>query len=134
MFKSLCCITALVIALTMTMTVHAADAGSDTKTVNLDKDPHLQGWWKFDETKGTTAADSSTHKRKGTLKEGLSFDKHSVPGKFGKAIMIDKDNDRAVEINGYKGVTGTQARTVAAWIKKTIQEVKSSNGEKMTAE
>ncbi|HEC03530.1 MAG TPA: hypothetical protein ENI81_08335, partial [Phycisphaerales bacterium] len=45
-------------------------AGKDTPAT-LDKDPHLVGWWKLDETSGKTAADSSGHKRKGTLKEDL---------------------------------------------------------------
>jgi hypothetical protein len=88
----------------------------------LDKDPHLVGWWKLDETSGKTAADSSKHKRKGTLKEDLSFDKGAAPGRIGKALRFG-DNGY-VQITGYKGVVGTKPRTVAAWIKTT-----SSKGE-----
>ena len=51
------------------------------KPVTLDTDPNLVGWWKFDETAGNIAADSSGHKRDGTLKGDLSFDKNSAPGK-----------------------------------------------------
>ena len=81
----------------------------------LDTDPHLVGWWKFDETAGKTAADSSLHNRKGTLTGGLSFDKCSAEGRVGKALRLDgKDY---VEIAEYKGVTGTKPRTIAAWIK-----------------
>lgn len=90
---------------------------ADEKTPTLDNDPHLMGWWKLDETSGKTAADSSKHKRKGTLKEELSFDKGSAPGKIGKALKLGEDE--FVEITGYKGVVGTKPRTVAAWIKTT---------------
>ena len=82
----------------------------------LDTDPHLMGWWKFDETAGKTASDSSKHKRHGTLEE-LTFDKASVDGKVGKALKLDRDD--AIDIKGYKGVTGTAPRTVTAWIKTT---------------
>ncbi|MCX5647947.1 MAG: LamG domain-containing protein [Planctomycetota bacterium] len=81
----------------------------------LDADPHLAAWWKFDDASGTTAADSSTHGRAGTLQGGLSFDKDSVPGRIGKALSLDGKG--SVEVTGYKGVTGTAPRTVAAWVK-----------------
>ncbi len=85
-----------------------------TDAVALDKDPNLVGWWKFDDADGTTAADSSKHKRKGSLK-GLSFDKNSAAGKTGKALSFDGRG--SVEITGYKGIAGGKTRTVAAWIK-----------------
>jgi hypothetical protein len=84
--------------------------------VVLDRDPNLAGWWKFDETGGKIAADASGHKRDGMLKNGLSFEASSVPGKTGKAIRLD-GNEASIEVANYKGVTGTRARTVAAWIK-----------------
>jgi hypothetical protein len=93
------------------------------KPITLDTDPHLAGWWKFDEASGKTAADSSKHGRKGTLKGGSSFDKDSVTGRIGKALKLD-GGDGCVEITKYKGVTGTRPRTVAVWIKTT-----SSRGE-----
>jgi hypothetical protein len=76
----------------------------------------LVGWWRFDETSGTTAADSSGHGREGMLKGGLSFDSNSVEGRAGKALELGSEADSVV-IKGYKGITGTQARSVAAWIK-----------------
>ena len=84
----------------------------------LDTDPNLAAWWKFDETSGATAADSSRYRRKGVLKGGLSFDKNSAPGRTGRALTFD-GNDDYVEITGYKGVAGTQPRTVTAWVKTT---------------
>jgi hypothetical protein len=90
-------------------------------TVTLDTDPNLVGWWKFDDVSGKIAADSSRHGRKGTLKGGLSFDTDSVSGRIGKALKFDGE-DEYVQISGYKGVTGTRPRTVAAWLKTTADE------------
>ncbi|UCE47872.1 MAG: hypothetical protein JSW47_20015, partial [Phycisphaerales bacterium] len=93
-------------------------AAEKEKPTTLDTDPHLVGWWKLDETSGKTAADSSRHKRKGTLKEDLSFDKGSAPGKIGKALRFG-DEDGYIQITKYKGVVGTKPRTVTAWIRTT---------------
>jgi uncharacterized protein len=82
----------------------------------LDSDPHLVGWWKFDETSGTVAADSAKAGHKGLLEGGLSFDTHSAPGRLGKAIGLD-GKKCCIRIVGFKGVTGSGPRTVAAWIK-----------------
>lgn len=89
---------------------------ADTK-IDLDKDEHLVAWWKFDDTSGRTAVDSSSHGRDGTLQGGLSFDKNSAPGRVGKALELDGKRGAFVKVTDYKGVTGTRARTVAAWIK-----------------
>ena len=98
------------------------DAAPDkAQPEGLDADPHLAAWWTFDDASGTTAADSSKHGRAGTLQGGLSFDKHSVPGRIGKALSLDGKG--FVEVVGYKGVTGTAPRTVAAWVK-----TKAANG------
>jgi len=102
-----------VLILTVVLAVGSAGAAKPT---TLDTDPNLMGWWKFDETAGKTAVDASTHKRNGTLKGDLSFEENSVPGKAGKAIELD-GGESLIEVTGYKGVTGTHCRTVAAWIK-----------------
>ncbi len=93
------------------------------KPVTLDTDPNLVGWWKFDETAGNIAADSSGHKRDGILKGDVSFDKGSAPGKAGKALRLDA-KDAVIEVKDYKGIGGTRPRTVAVWIKTA-----SSKGE-----
>ena len=100
--------------LTSTKTVPA----DENRLTSLDTDPNLVGWWKFDEATGKTAADSSRYGRNGVLKGSLSFDKDSVSGRIGKALKLDGGDDY-VQIAGYKGVTGTRPRTVAAWIKTT---------------
>jgi len=106
-------ILALVLCLAWSTVAQAKD-----KPITLDTDPNLAGWWKFDEVSGKTAADSSKHRRKGTLKGGLSFEKNSVSGRVGKALKFD-GGDGYIEIIKYKGVTGTRPRTVAAWLKTT---------------
>ena len=100
-----------------------AAAGAKNESADLDTDPHLAGRWTFDDAAGTTAADASKHGRKGTLKGGLAFDKDSAAGRAGKALNFD-GKAAIVEIAGYKGVSGAQPRTVAAWIK-----TKASKGE-----
>lgn len=102
---------------------YVAAAGATSKPVTLDTDPNLVGWWRFDETAGNSAADSSGHKYNGTLKGNVSFEKNSTPGKAGKAFRFDA-KDAVIEVKDYKGIAGTRTRTVAAWIKTT-----SSKGE-----
>ncbi len=121
MRRNLCCLfsTFLLLAAiggTMGPTAKNAAAADKEKKTNLDTDPSLAGWWKLDETSGKAAADSSKHGRKGALEGGLSFDDDSVPGRIGRALKFE-GGDAQIEITGYKGVSGTKPRTVAAWIK-----------------
>ena len=91
-------------------------AADSVGAVSLDDDPHLVGWWKFDEATGKTTTDSSRQSHPGTLEGVLSFDTNSVPGRLGKALKFVGNGD-GVRITSYKGITGTQARSVAVWIK-----------------
>jgi hypothetical protein len=109
---------ALILCLVWTTFTQAGD-----KPKTLDTDPNLAGWWKFDETSGIIAGDSSKHDRKGFLREGLSFKKDSTSGRISKALKFGR-GDAYVQITKYKGVTGTKPRTVAAWIK-----TENDNGE-----
>jgi len=107
----MCRIGILACSVLLTASLYAAD-----NKPTLDTDPNLVGWWKFDETSGTAAADSAQHHRFATLKGGLSFEKDSAPGRIGNAIHLD-GKEMVVEVAKYKGVTGTRPRTVAVWIK-----------------
>lgn len=78
----------------------------------LDADRHLVAWWKLDEAAGKTAADSSKGNHAGSLDGGAAFE----AGRIGKAVALD-GKDACVRIAGFKGVTGSGPRTVAAWIK-----------------
>ena len=62
----------------------AADAEPADAT-NLDADPQLMGWWKFEDAGGTVAVDSSKHGRNGKLFGDMTFEKNSVSGRIGKA-------------------------------------------------
>ena len=106
------CFTPAVVLLAVVLQAGAAD-----KPPTLDADPNLVAWWRLDETAGTIAADSSRHKRDGTLTGDFSFDKSAVAGKAARALQFPGESSR-VEIEGYKGVAGVRPRTVAAWIKK----------------
>lgn len=132
MWRNLFCVLSVVLLLglagntlgqTATNPGPAERARERGKPASLDADPHLVGWWKFDDPSGKTAVDSSKHGRKGTLEGGLSFENSSVAGRAGKALELD-GKEGFVEVTGYKGVAGTQPRTVAAWIK-----TKGSRGE-----
>ncbi|NQU22612.1 MAG: LamG domain-containing protein [Candidatus Nealsonbacteria bacterium] len=109
MLRSLCCM--LSVTLMLGMVGNALGQETEVAAKNL------VGWWKLDDATGATAADSSKHGHKGSLKDGLTFDKSSVDGRVGKAMKFEKSG--CLEITGYKGVTGIAPRTVAAWIKTT---------------
>jgi hypothetical protein len=85
-------------------------------SAKLDADPHLAGWWKFDETAGSQAEDSSPHRRAGVLEGGLSFEKNSTEGERAGALQFE-ERDQVVRIADYRGVGGTAARSVSVWVK-----------------
>ena len=75
----------------------------------------LQAWYKFNETSGTDAVNSSASGgRKGSVENSTSG--HYNTGKFGNAITLDGSNDH-VRVYGYTGINGTAGRTVALWFK-----------------
>jgi len=76
----------------------------------LDTDPYLVGWWKFDETSGTSAADSSGKGNNGTLTNGPTW---SV-GKMNGGLQFDGVND-FVDLDS-ASLIGTQALTVCSWV------------------
>jgi len=76
---------------------------------------NLVAHWKLDESSGTTATDAGGSHH-GALTNFPGDDSQWTSGRLGGALQFDGVDD-AVEITGYPGVTGTQSRTVAAWIK-----------------
>ena len=76
----------------------------------------LVGWWKFDETNSSVAIDSSGYGRNGTLRGFDSNNTQWVSGKIGGALSFDGINDY-VEVLNYKGISGSNPRTMSAWIK-----------------
>jgi len=75
------------------------------------------GHWKFDESDGTqTASDSSGNDYDGTL-TNMTYNEWDA-GRFSNALEFDGTDDQVI-VYGYKGITGTDARTCAAWIQRT---------------
>ncbi|MDP7279211.1 MAG: hypothetical protein QGG39_04930 [Candidatus Poribacteria bacterium] len=66
----------------------------------------------FEEGKGKTAQDISPNKRHGTLEGGVKYG----PGKFGTGLIYDGIDDN-LTVKGYRGVGGSNARTVLYWFK-----------------
>ena len=79
----------------------------------------LVAYWPFEEgTGGNTADVAAGHNA--TLRNGAAWSGQPAPTAYTNtnSISFDGDND-FVRADGYKGVTGTQARTISAWIKTT---------------
>ncbi|MHC4331806.1 MAG: LamG-like jellyroll fold domain-containing protein [Planctomycetota bacterium] len=81
--------------------------------IAVTDDPNLVGWWTLDEGVGNTALDWSGHGNHGTLQGDLQW----VNGYDGGALEFDGSGDDIVEAASFEGVTGTQSRTVTAWIR-----------------
>jgi len=77
-------------------------------------DPSLIGWWKFDETSGTTAADSSGNGHNGTLNGNATW----AAGQLAGALQLDGSGDyvNCGLLNIDTALTG--GMTVCAWINK----------------
>jgi len=69
----------------------------------------LVGYWRFDESSGTTAADSAGGDNDGTLSENVEW--QSSDGKAGGALLFDGTNTAHVEFptTGMSASAGTMA-------------------------
>jgi len=72
------------------------------------------GWWELDEIEGGMAYDSSVGGHDGTLMGDPVW--WPSDGKIGGALEFDGNGDY-VEVAGYKGISGSNPRTVSAWVK-----------------
>lgn len=82
----------------------------DLESENID----LVGWWKLDETSGTTASDSSGNGNHGTLIR-MSSSRDWVSGKVDGALDFDGRND-CVQVPDSPSFDIDDQITVAAWI------------------
>jgi hypothetical protein len=74
--------------------------------------------WTFDEASGTAVADSAG------AHSGIIYNMQNttrVPGRQYKALRFDGVDDHIV-VPGYKGITGSAARTCSAWIKTSAKQ------------
>jgi len=82
---------------------------------NFNVNDGLVAYWKLDETSAGAVVDSSGYEKHG-VNTGATINQ---TGKFNKSYdFVSTDSDK-VTITGYKGVTGTNPRTISAWIKST---------------
>lgn len=82
----------------------------------------LKGYWKFDETSGTLARDSSGWQNNGTLKNGTDACADGTcpqwtTGIFGNAIKLDGVNDHVL-VSDSGSTNVTNSFTLAAWVRK----------------
>ena len=82
----------------------------------LDSDPSLVGWWKLNETDGKLAADAARTPHPALLTGALSFAPESTAGPTRGALKFS-GGDAVLTVKGFKGIAGTKARTLSAWIK-----------------
>jgi len=80
--------------------------------VDLDTDPALVGWWKFDEGTGDIAADSSGNGNDGTLNGPVEW---TTEGKIGGAMAFTGPYNFVLVPND-PSLNPTQEITIAAWI------------------
>lgn len=73
-------------------------------------------YWNFNESSGTTAADTSGNNRQGTLMN--MDDTDWISGANGNALNFDGIDDY-VTVSGFTGVSGSLPRSCSAWIKKS---------------
>ena len=66
----------------------------------------------FEEGKGKKAKDASANQRNGSLEGGVKYG----PGKFGKGLVYNGKDGNLV-VKGYRGIVGTDPRTVLYWFK-----------------
>ncbi len=74
-------------------------------------DPDLVGWWKLDDDGSGIVVDSSGYGHHGTLNGNPQW----VTGYDGDALELGSGD--YVRMDGYKGIMGTNAFTITAWIK-----------------
>ena len=79
----------------------------------------LVGHWRFEEGSGTTTADATPNNRTGAISGGATWSTTGLaPVPAGSTSHLEFDGSTGiVQIAGFKGVTGTSDRTVAAWIR-----------------
>ena len=80
--------------------------------IDLDTDPALVGWWKFDEGIGDTAADSSGNGNDGTLNGPVEW---TTEGKIGGAMAFTGPYNYVL-VQSSPSLNPTQEITIAAWI------------------
>ncbi|BCU77280.1 sulfatase-like hydrolase/transferase [Luteolibacter sp. LG18] len=74
-------------------------------------------WFPLDQSAGLTTTEAGGY-RSATLNGFTSDPTQWVTGRAGRALLFDGVNDY-VSVDGFNGITGTNARTCSAWVKTT---------------
>ncbi|MBG30478.1 MAG: hypothetical protein CMI31_10830 [Opitutae bacterium] len=98
---------------TVTNAFGSTESAVATLEVNGSVTQGLVGWWKFDETSGTVATDSSGNGNHGNLQNGPTW----AQGKIGGALQLDGVNDYVEVSSRQWGFTNTG--TVSLWFLKS---------------
>jgi len=110
------------------LAIHALNTSKGSSDLSIDAElsrpplsmeEYLEGRWELDESSGTVAADSSGNGNDGTLNGDPTW--WPSGGKIGGALEFDGTGDY-VEIEGYKGISGSNPRTVTAWVRDESNE------------
>jgi hypothetical protein len=90
----------------------------------------LVGYWKFDETSGTTAVDSSGHGNNGTLTNGatISTDLPTTSFPNPRSLSFDGTNDFVDTGTDIEVFDLTDNFTVSAWVKHNLNSVTYPQG------
>ncbi|NIP23723.1 MAG: hypothetical protein GWN67_06410, partial [Phycisphaerae bacterium] len=80
-------------------------------------DPDLLVWYKFDETAGTIAYDSSNYGNNGVL---MGDPQWTAAGQYGGALDFDGSGDYVEDADGENYLNGQTALTVCAWVKSRV--------------
>ena len=100
--------------------IQEAQAGTNPES-NASKpniDFGLVGWWRFDETSGTTAQDSSGNSYNATLFNAGNGSTSWTTGKLNGALLLDGSNDYlAINTLHYTAQSEIPAVSLSAWIK-----------------
>jgi|GEM_PF-3810443 len=100
--------------------IHVYDYALSEKEIGWLCCRGLAGYWAFDEDSGGVALDSSVQVRNGTLNN--MDDNDRTAGYENNGLSFDGVDDY-VEIDGYKGISGSDPRTCTAWIKSTSEDL-----------
>jgi len=90
---------------------------------------NLIGWWKLDETSGTTAYDSSGFQNHGTLSSGFSFSSNRISGKLGTTLQFSGINmgNTFINVPNTSSLSSLSSEvSISFWIKD--EDVASSTG------
>ena len=99
---------------TVTIPSNDPDEGSYTFAVTgIGVAQDLIGWWKFDETSGTTAADASGSGRTGNLNAPVPT--WTSDGHFAGALHFTGETGQGVVVGNHASLNPTAAISISAW-------------------